>query len=168
MKIETKRLILREYTEEDFPALHKIVSDPVTMSYWAEPFTEEKTGLWMNWSKDGHSKHGFGRCAIILKDNNELIGDAGFFFTKVNEKPENDLGWIIDKKYWNRGFGTEAASACRDYAFNSLGLPRMVANMAFDNHSSRRVAEKIGMTKEAEFYNKKNRDILTFLFVIEL
>lgn len=168
MEIETERLILREYTEEDFPALHKIVSDPVTMGFWPEPFTEEKTKMWMERGLQNIKEYGMGRLAVILKENNELIGDAGFIFTEVNNKPENDLGWIIDKKYWDRGLGTEAAQVCRDYALNSLSFRRVVANMAFDNHSSRRVAEKIGMTKTAEFYNKKNRDILTYLFVIDL
>jgi len=167
MKIETQRLILREYSDEDFTALHKIVSDPEIMSFWPEPFTEEKTKMWMKRGLQNVYEYGTGRLAVILKDNNRLIGDAGFIFTDVNGKPENDLGWIIDKKFWGRGFGTEAAGACIDFAFNSLGFNRIVANMAFDNFASKRVAEKIGMSKESEFYNKKNRNILTYLYVIE-
>jgi len=51
----------------------------------------------------------------------------------LDGKQENDLGYIIYHDYWGRGFGTEAAQACLDYAFDELGLIRIAANMAFDN-----------------------------------
>jgi len=165
--IETPRLILREYTDDDFAELHRIVSDPVTMSFWPEPFSEDKSRQWIGWSVESHKNRGFGRLAMILKETNEFIGDAGFGYILVNEKPENDLGYIVAKEHWRRGYGTEAAIACRDYGFNELNFTRIVANMAFDNVPSRLVAEKAGMTKETEFYNSRNRGILTLLYSLE-
>ena len=80
---------------------------------------------------------------------------------------EHDLGYIIHYPYWNKGLAFEAANACRNYAFNSLGIERLCANMAFDHNASIAVAKKNGMGKEKEFYNSRNRNILTYFYLIK-
>ena len=68
--------------------------------------------------------------------------------------------------YWHKGLAFEAAKACSNYAFNSLEIKRLCANMAFDHIASSAVAQKVGMEKEKEFYNSRNRNILTYLYSI--
>lgn len=164
--IISPQLILRPYSIDDVDALHKILSDKITMSFWPAPFTKEQTSRWLERSIKSYAENGFGRFAVQLKESGKLIGDCGIMVSELDENQENDLGYIIYHNYWGRGFGTEAAQACLNYAFNELGLTRMAANMAFDNFSSIRVAEKIGMKKEKEFLNKRNRNLLTFLYSI--
>ena len=164
--IETPRLILREYTLEDIPFLFRIQSDPVTMQFWPRPFTESDTENWMRRAIASYAANGFGRWAVILKDSQQQIGDAGLMRTEVNGKPEVDLGYIIHADYWRQGFGFEGGNASLRFAFEH-GERRIVANMAHDNTASRRVAEKLGMVKELEFNNPRNRNILTYLYVYQ-
>jgi ribosomal-protein-alanine N-acetyltransferase len=164
--IETNRLIIREYTCEDIPKLHIILSNPKTMSFWPSPFTLAQTEVWINNNIKRYSELGFGRWAIILKETGELIGDCGIMLSELDGAQEYDLGYIIQYPYWQKGLAFEAAEACSNYAFNSLGIERLCANMAFDHISSSAVAKKIGMGKEKEFYNSRNRNILTYLYSI--
>lgn len=164
--IETPRLILRPYTPDDLDALFAIQSDPLTMRFWSTPFTKEDTRVWMQRAMSSFAENGFGRMAIILRQTGEQIGDAGIMRVPVNGKDEIDLGYIIRAPYWRQGFGLEAATAVLAFA-KELGHPRVVANMAHDNTASERVAQRLGMTKETEFHNARNRNILTFLYAAE-
>ena len=60
MTIETPRLLLREYTPEDFTALYEILSDPETMEHYPAPFTPEKTKHWIEWNLENYQRYGFG------------------------------------------------------------------------------------------------------------
>ena len=75
--IETQRLILREYTSDDFDALYEILSDGQTMKYYPKPYDEKGTARWIEWSLENYKDHGFGWWAIVLKDTGEFIGDCG-------------------------------------------------------------------------------------------
>jgi len=164
--IETNRLIIKEYTYEDISKLHVILSNPKTMSFWPSPFTLAQTEIWINNNIKRYSELGFGRWAIILKETGELIGDCGMMLSELDGTQEHDLGYIIHYPYWHKGLAFEAAKACSNYAFNTLGIKRLCANMAFDHIASSTVAQKIGMGKEKEFYNSRNRNILTYLYSI--
>jgi ribosomal-protein-alanine N-acetyltransferase len=165
--IETKRLLLREFLAEDLPVLHVILSDPITMSFWPEPFSLERTEEWIQRSIASYAKNRFGRWAVKLKKNGRIIGDVGIMLAEIDGHAERDLGYIVYKDFWNNGYATEAALACVEYAFNSLGIKRLVAIMSHDNIASARVAEKTGMKRKKEFLYKKNRDVLTYLYAIE-
>ena len=77
MVIETKRLILREYTQKDFNDLYLILSDPITMSHYPKPYDMEETRRWINWCINSYKTYGFGLWAIVLKETNTFIGDCG-------------------------------------------------------------------------------------------
>ncbi|HWF44733.1 MAG TPA: GNAT family N-acetyltransferase [Candidatus Kapabacteria bacterium] len=162
--IETARLLLREYTLADVPALHRILSHATTMRFWPRPFTEANTQGWLERAVASYATNGFGRWAVILRETSEQIGDAGLMRLEVNGKSEADLGYIILANYWRQGFGLEAARAALQFGVEK-GERRIVANMAHDNIASQRVAERLGMVKELEFNNTRNRDILTYLYV---
>lgn len=166
MVLETKRLIIREYTEEDIPVLFNILSNPITMSFWPVPFNMNQVENWVQRSINNYKSLGFGRYALILKENGKQIGDCGLMVSEIDGKPENDLGYIIDCSYWKNGYALEAAEACKNYAFKKLSFSRLCANMPYNHEGSRKVAEKIGMKKEKEFYNTRNRNILTYLYSI--
>ena len=75
-RIETDRLILREYVMEDFDALFEIVSDIETMQHYPAPFDEDRTRNWINWNLENYKKYGFGLWAVVLKETGEFIGDC--------------------------------------------------------------------------------------------
>lgn len=166
MVIETERLLLRQFRPEDLEDLQRILSDPTTMSFWPSPFSLERTSNWMSQNSQRYREHGFGRFAVILKENDELIGYCGIIRSEIDGQQENDLGYVIFYIYWNHGYATEAAAACVTFGFEKLNLCRICANMPSEHHASRRVSEKIGMSLERRFYNKRNREILTCLYSI--
>jgi [ribosomal protein S5]-alanine N-acetyltransferase len=165
---ETPRLLLAKYTSEDAALLHPITSDAETMSFYPAPFTLEKTTEWISRSIRSYKEHGWGRYGVLLKETGEYIGLAGFSRLIVNEKEENDLGWIIAKKHWNKGYATEAAKACIEMAKEKTWFERVVIQMAHDHVASRKVAEHLGAKLETTFVNHNNRDILTNLFVVNI
>jgi RimJ/RimL family protein N-acetyltransferase len=167
MRIGTDRLIIEEHTLENVPNLFGILSDPVTMSFWPQPFTYEQSLQWILERGLKHYKDGIGRYALKRKGTGELIGDAGILRLETDGVLENDLGYIISSKAWGTGLGYEAAEALMRYGFETLKLPRLCANMPADHTSSRKVAEKLGMKLEKQFLNRKNRGILTCLYALE-
>lgn len=165
---ETSRLLLCPYEAEDVALLYPIVSDPITMSHYPEPFSMEKTQAWIKRSLELYTSEGFGRYGVLLKEGGEYIGDVGFFRSVVNGNDEIDLGYILDKKHWGRGYATEAAQACMDLARKHGWFTRVVVQMAHSNVTSRKVAERLGASLEIDFINPRNRDLPTHLFVITL
>ena len=168
MILETERLRLRELTLDDVEPMHAILSDPITMQFWPQPFEREGTERWVNRSIAAYRELGFGRYAVILKASGELIGDCGFMRSEVNGILENDLGYIFDKQVWSQGFATEAAKACLQYGIDHLNMKRVVASMETKHLASRAVAEKIGLRFECEFINARNRHRPTALLALGL
>ncbi len=166
--IETERLWLRVHQESDLEYLHQILSDSETVAFWLTPFTRAQTEGWIAKQIKSHQENGIGRFVVILKEEDKIIGDCGIMKTEIEGKLENDLGYIIYAKYWYHGYGYEAAKKSLEYGFSQLGLTSIYANMAYNHQASIKVAEKIGMRRVKEFYNKKNRDILTYLYEAEI
>lgn len=165
--LRTPRLILRCYQPGEDAALYPILSDPVTMRFWPQPYDREGVAGWVNRWIVSYRENGYGRWALLDRETGDRIGDAGLIRTVLMGQDVIDLGYIIHHPYWRQGYAVEAASAIRDHAFGVLGIDRLVANMAHDHTGSTRVAEKIGMVKMAEFDNSRNRNIRTFLYALE-
>ncbi|MGC5328387.1 GNAT family N-acetyltransferase [Brevibacillus sp. SYSU BS000544] len=161
---ETNRLIIREHTQEDIEKLFAILSDPVTMSFWPSPLTSDQVSEWVTINIKNYHDLGFGRWAIILKEDNQFIGDCGIKLASIDGTIENDLGYIIDHHHWKKGYAMEAAAACKEYALGKLQMKRLCANMAVDHIRSKNVAIKLGMSLEKIFNNQRNRNLPTYLF----
>ena len=83
--LETERLVLREYTYEDFDALYKILSDPETMKHYPKPYDEKGTMRWLDWSLDNYKRYGFGLWAIELKSNGAFIASCPIFIADAGK-----------------------------------------------------------------------------------
>lgn len=142
--LETKRLILREFDISDTEKLFELNADPEVIQYTGdEAFgSVENTESFLKNYGD-YKKNGFGRWSVLLKSNMEFIGWCGL---KLNEEGFVDIGFRYLKKYWNKGFATEAAKACLNYGFNHLDISEIVGRVAQDNLASIRVLEKMNMT----------------------
>ena len=95
--IETERLILRNYTMDDFTALYEIVSDAETMQHYPAPFDEEKTRGWIKWNLENYEKYGFGLWAVVLKENGEFIGDCGITIQNIDGELLPEIGYTFIK-----------------------------------------------------------------------
>ena len=86
MRLETERLVLRELTNDDLAAWYAILSDAETMKHYPAPFDEEKVRQWLEWNLENYQNYGFGLWAVILKEENRLIGDCGMAMQCVHGK----------------------------------------------------------------------------------
>jgi RimJ/RimL family protein N-acetyltransferase len=166
--LETPRTIIRPYTQADIARVAPIFADPITMVFWPQPLSEDATAAWVRRASTSFSATGLGRMLVELRDGGAPIGDCGIVEAEINGQREYDLGYIIHHPYWRQGFGVECARACMEYGIHTLGLRRIVANMAHDNTASARVAERLGMRREASFHNPRNRNILTYVYALNL
>ena len=154
--IETPRLLLREYTLDDFPSLYEILSDPETMQHYPAPYDEEKTRNWITWNLDNYEKYGFGLWAVVLKETGEFIGDCGITLQNIDGEILPEIGYHIHKKYWRRGFGKEAARAVRDWGFRNTEYDIFYSYMKYTNVGSYSTALANGMKKVKEYPDPKN------------
>ncbi|MEB3882342.1 GNAT family N-acetyltransferase [Lyngbya sp. CCY1209] len=161
---QTQNLTLRPYEIADVGTLFPILSDPTTLQFWPRPFTRNQVEAWVDRNRRSYEMDGFSRYIIRLNSDGTIVGDCGILRGIVAGRVVNDLGYIIHHPYWGRGYATEAARAIADYGLNTLKLDALHANMPWNHHASRRVAEKIGMHKIGEFNNPINRNIRTFLY----
>lgn len=145
--LETPRLLLRPMQATDVDALLLIFSDPNVM---VTPFTREQMLRWVQRNLDHQAEHGYGLFSVFHKTEGVLIGDCSLERMEVDSEQAHELGYDFRSDYWNQGYATEAAAAVRDYAFQTLQLPRLISLIRVGNTASRRVAEKIGMRLSAE------------------
>jgi RimJ/RimL family protein N-acetyltransferase len=154
MIIETKRLILREYTYDDYDELYKILSDSEVMKYYPKPYDEKGTRRWIEWSLENYKNHGFGWWAIVLKETNEFIGDCGITIQNINNKMLPEVGYHLSKCHWRKGYAKEAGKAVIKWAFENTKLDELYSYMNAENVASYSTAASIGMTKIDEFYDE--------------
>jgi len=151
IELETPRLLLRLMQPSDLDNLLKIFGDTKVMdSFHEQPFTREQMQRWLQRNLAHQEEFGYGLFSVILKSENLLIGDCGLEHMDVEGEQKTELGYDFRSDYWNQGYATEAASAVRNFAFDSLKLPGLISLIRKGNQSSRRVAEKIGMVLEEE------------------
>jgi [ribosomal protein S5]-alanine N-acetyltransferase len=148
LTLQTARLTLRPLRGEDLDAMAALLGDGEALAQWGRPLDREGARDWIGRNIRRYEIDGFGRCAVELRDTGELIGDCGLITTTVEGVREVELGWIVRRVDWGRGFATEAAGAWMEYALRTLALPRVVSMIGERNGASRRVAEKLGMSLE--------------------
>jgi len=146
--LETKRLLLRNFTLDDIPALEAVIGDPIAMRWYAAPFDHAGVIAWIERNLNRYQNEGHGLWAMVLKSSSEFIGDCGCVLQEVEDKKAIEIAYHVRRDLWGNGYATEAARACIDFAFNKLGAQRVISMIRPGNVSSRRVAEKNGLTCE--------------------
>jgi [ribosomal protein S5]-alanine N-acetyltransferase len=148
--IETKRLILRQFTPADAADNYRIYTDPENMKFMGrQPDSVEfERDHIRKHITNYYEKYGFGLWAVVLKENNHLIGRCGFLYQQIEDARETEITYLIDKHFWGKGLATEAAREIVRFGFEKYKFPRIVAVINPKNLASIRVAEKIGMEYE--------------------
>jgi ribosomal-protein-alanine N-acetyltransferase len=144
--LETPRLILREFRDDDIDALARVLSDSETMRYYPAPFDRAGVREWIARNRRRYADCGHGLWAMIVKSNQELVGDCGITPQEVDGGREVEIGYHVRRDLWGQGLATEAARSCRDWGFAQLPVERIISLIRPENLPSRRVAEKNGMT----------------------
>ncbi len=150
--LETKRLLFRRLIMDDLDALFALYSDPEIRQYFPEgTLNYEDTKEELEWFLNGHPEHPeLGLWAAIHKETGQFIGRCGLLPWTIDGRYEVEVAYLLDKKYWKQGLGTEAARAILQYGLEQLKLPRLICLIDHENQASQKVATNIGMTFEKE------------------
>ena len=156
MLIETPRLILRDLTPADVPALHRALGDPVAMAAYEHGFDLDETRGWIERQLKRYAGDGFGLWGMVLAETGELIGDCGITRQEIEGQPIIEVGYHLARRHWHRGYATEAARASVDWAFTAgqaaTGWADTVyAKVRDTNLASMNVAIRLGMTVRRRF-----------------
>jgi len=154
-------MVLRRMEMSDVDHLMGIFSDPVAMRYYPGTKSRQEVEEWVRWTLASYRDHGFGLWVAILKDSGWFAGQCGLTIQEVEGREEVEIGYHVLQEFWGRGLATEAATAVRDHGFQALGFERLVSLIDPRNLSSRRVAEKTGLTLEKEVW-KWNKNICVY------
>jgi [ribosomal protein S5]-alanine N-acetyltransferase len=150
--IRTERLTLRPFTAGDLDDLAELCADPEVVRYISDGTTasREETAGWLDRCLDHYRDHGFGLWCVRRTEDDRFLGRCGIKIQGFEGHEEPEIGYILRRDQWGRGYATEAAAASRDYGFDALGFRRLISLIQHDNVASKRVADKIGMHYERE------------------
>jgi ribosomal-protein-alanine N-acetyltransferase len=145
LPLHTERLILRELTPDDTPALAPILGDAEVMRHSvAGVLSEKATGEFIDWCRMSYRERGFGPWAVVEKSTLTLAGFCGLNAERVDEKDEVEIGYRLATGFWGKGLGTEAARSAMSYGFEQLGLSSLIAIVQPTNLASVNVIKKLG------------------------
>ena len=151
MILETERLYLREIQQTDFSALAEILQDEETMLAYEGAFTNEEVQQWLNRQLKRYQDDGFGLWAVLLKETNQMIGQCGLSMQDANGKQVLEIGYLLNRAYWHKGYASEAAIACKEYAFTKLNANEVFSIIRDTNTASQKVALRNGMVIVEQF-----------------
>ncbi len=166
--IQTERLTLRQYNQEDLQPLQDILRDTEVMKYSGLDVNDfmKNAKAELEWFKQLNNSNNGIRWIITFKNDNTYLGDLGFMdIDQGNNRSE--ISYKLSRKQWNKGLITEALRAVISYGFNELGLNRITAQVHNCNGASQRVLMKLGFLmegtmREHEYIYGNYADVLIF------
>lgn len=146
MILETKRLILRELTADDYAALCTLLQDQAVMYAYEHAFSDVEVKEWLDRQLLRYRTDGLGLLAVILKETGAFIGQAGLTMQDCAGKQVLEIGYLLKKAYWHQGYAIESAAACKAYAFDTLKKNEVYSIIRDNNIASQKVAKRNGMS----------------------
>lgn len=158
--LETARLQLRDWKENDFEPFSRLNADEEVMRYFPKTLSIKETNEFYKTIILEFKECGFGLYAVETKENKEFIGFIGFHraMFEADFTPCIEIGWRLKKEAWGKGYATEGATACLDYGFKELGFKDIYSFTASVNQPSINVMTKIGMNFIKTFNHPKVKE----------
>jgi RimJ/RimL family protein N-acetyltransferase len=149
LPITTGRLIIRPFTPADFEAIHAAWSDPAVMGpIPSQAYDREQSWARLTGKFRHQARHGFSKWAVAEQATGTVIGECGVHY--LEDGPDIELGYKLARAYWGKGFASEAARACLDWALAERP-ERVVAIVDPANIRSARILSRIGMVQDGTF-----------------
>jgi RimJ/RimL family protein N-acetyltransferase len=152
--LETERLIVRPFRDEDSEVLFAYRNDPLVYKHqgWAVPFTRDEADDFIHLQRTLAPSIGgeWYQPAVELKSTGEVVGDVAFF-RKNQDLRQAALGYTLAQAYWHQGYASEAVCAVISYLFTELDLHRIIADCDSENLASVKLLERLGFRREAHF-----------------
>ena len=150
-ELETPRLVLRQWRQGDWNALHRAYGDPEVMRWHGRPeaLTLEETAYAVGRMSMHWEARGFGMWAVEEREGGELVGRIGLLYHADSPAGDDrvEVAWSLQQDRWGRGYATEGALAVRDWAFGRLDISRLISITIPENRRSWHVMEKLGLTR---------------------
>jgi RimJ/RimL family protein N-acetyltransferase len=151
--LRTGRLLLRSWRDDDVEGLLAISTDPEVMRFFPRPSTRDEIVALVDRHRAALTHDRPGLFAVERLADRALLGFTGLAVPSFDAPftPCVEIGWRLARSAWGHGYATEAAQACLDHAFATLGLPEVVSFTAVSNEPSRAVMRRLGMRDAGEF-----------------
>jgi len=148
--VQTQRLILRQWREQDRLPFAAMNADPQVMKYFPTTLSSLQSDALVDRFINDIESSGWGFWAAERVDTGEFIGFIGINYSLdgLPFAPCVDIGWRLARQHWGLGFATEGARAVMDYAFDGVNLSAVVSMTPVNNRASEHVMKKIGMRKQ--------------------
>jgi RimJ/RimL family protein N-acetyltransferase len=146
--LHTDRLTLREMTVDDLDFIAAMLAHPEVMRYYPKQLSRDEALEWIERQIGRYEQDGHGMWLVHHRYSGHPLGQAGLVARVIEEQPETEIGYLLHRPFWGKGFASEAAAAIRDYAFERLKRRRVISLIRPANMPSRKVAERIGMRAE--------------------
>ncbi|MGB3722756.1 MAG: GNAT family N-acetyltransferase [Pacificimonas sp.] len=150
--IETERLILREWREEDRAPFAALNADPDVMASLGPVMTRRESDALVDDLIGRASEKGHSFMPLIRKNDGAFLGFNGICTATVRQSFDGlpEIGWRLNRESWGKGYATEAARGALEWAWAELGAAHVISITSVNNTRSRAVMERIGMTQRAE------------------
>jgi len=145
--LKTNRLLLRQWTEQDFFPFSEMCSDPDVMEFFPKLQTQQESFEMAKKIQSLINDRGWGLWAMEIPEQHKFIGFVGLHTPsdRMPFSPCVEIGWRLSKHHWGKGYATEAANESLRYAFDTLNLNEVVSFTTLANSRSQTVMQKIGM-----------------------
>lgn len=151
-ELETKRTRLRRWREEDLTPFAALNRDPEVVEFLPKPLTRAESDDFACRIREHFETHGYGLWALEVRETSSFVGFVGFSIPRFETHftPCVEIGWRLARPAWRRGYATEGARAALQFGFEQAGLDEIVSFSVPLNRRSRRVMEKLGMTRDPD------------------
>lgn len=152
LPLHTERLVLRQWRNEDLPPFAALNADPEVMAHFPALLRRDESDALAHRIRGLIVQQGWGFWAVERRADGAFLGFVGLHRPEnVPFAPCTEIGWRLARPYWGQGYATEAARACRDFAFEVLDEEELVAFTAVDNERSQAVMRRLGMVRDGNF-----------------
>ena len=155
--LQTERLTLRKLNTGDYKVLKETLSDPDVMAAWDHVYiTKKEIMAWIIRQLGRYKNELVGYFLAIDRESKQAVGQIGLMWNDIQGRRCLEVGYILNKAQWGKGYATEGAKALLDYGFNLFKVDKIYTAIHPENLRSIAVAERIGMRLEGEFIKKRN------------
>lgn len=166
-ELRTERLRLRRYRKDDFESAYRLTNDPRVMRYYPATYDRDRVARMIDNILRSYDEIGYSVLVVERLSDGAYLGQIGLLhWDDVDAREDVEVAYMLAAEAWGQGFATEAARACRDWAFEHLGVDRVVSFIALANEPSMRVAERNGMTRIKRLDNSR-LGIPIYVYAIE-
>ena len=141
-------------TSGDLDFVAEMLADPEVMRHYPKPLSRAESAEWIDRQRARYARDGLGLWLVERRDDRTAVGQVGLALQEVDGRREPEIGYLIHRAFWRRGYATEAARAVRGAAFGRFGYDRVISLIRPENDPSQGVARKLGMAplRETTFH----------------